>query len=241
MKKSRKVRLSITAPCSEDWNNMSLVSDGRFCNSCNKVVIDFTRYSDDELYRFFSSSKANGTCGRLLSTQLEPNKVQGSGFRIAVGAVFGLVFSSWFLNTTAAVKSKNEAFEQMQPSFKKAKDHVVLTDTIGVIKGKVIDDEAKMPLPGVTVKINRLNLVVSTDAEGGFVLSSELLAIYDTIEFNYPGYKVEKINLGQINLRKEVMVEMKFDPSSLGEVIVVAGGVQRVTLWWKVKRFFGFN
>lgn len=241
MKKSRKVRLSIATPCAEDWNNMMMVSDGRFCNSCNKVVIDFTGYSDDELYRFFSSSKANGTCGRLLSTQLEANKVQRPGLRVAISAMAGLVFSSWFLSATAAVKSKNDGFEQTQPSFKKAENSVLSSDSIKVIRGKVIDKEDRMPVPAVTVKINRINAIVTTDVNGLFVISSDSIDVNDTIEFSYIGYKLEKLCLNQVNSPKELIVEMKYDTDMLGDVIVVAGGVQRITFWGRMKRFLGLN
>ena len=44
-----KNNYSIPNPCSEDWNTMTPDDNGRFCGSCQKVVIDFTTYSTHEI------------------------------------------------------------------------------------------------------------------------------------------------------------------------------------------------
>ncbi|MGN6402148.1 MAG: carboxypeptidase-like regulatory domain-containing protein [Flavisolibacter sp.] len=65
----KKINLSIPKPCHENWNQMTQVEKGRFCNSCQKVVVDFTTMSDRELAAFFK--KYSGSlCGRFQQEQL---------------------------------------------------------------------------------------------------------------------------------------------------------------------------
>src|ERR671910_280849 len=64
------LHLQIPKPCHEDWNSMNLVAQGRFCNSCQKTVTDFTQMSDAQLIAFFKKPKQS-TCGRFTQEQLE--------------------------------------------------------------------------------------------------------------------------------------------------------------------------
>jgi hypothetical protein len=59
--------------CSANWNEMLPTSCGRFCESCNKTVIDFTAHSTQDIDAYF---KANpGTCGRFRLEQVERDKI----------------------------------------------------------------------------------------------------------------------------------------------------------------------
>ena len=64
-------KISVKAPCHEDWGGMSNTNDGRFCSSCEKEVIDFTKLSDDEVIAYIQKNAKHGGCGRFLNTQLE--------------------------------------------------------------------------------------------------------------------------------------------------------------------------
>ena len=66
----KKFQLSIPSPCHEDWSKMSGVEKGRFCNSCQKTVVDFTHMSDREIATFFKKP-AGSMCGRLHADQLD--------------------------------------------------------------------------------------------------------------------------------------------------------------------------
>lgn len=66
-----KQKLSVTKPCNKIWEEMKPTEEGRFCNSCEKSVIDFTRMTDLEITDFFIQRKSGSTCGRFYNTQLE--------------------------------------------------------------------------------------------------------------------------------------------------------------------------
>jgi hypothetical protein len=65
----KKINLSIPNPCHENWAQMTLSEKGRFCNSCQKSVIDFTAMSDRELVKFFKKP-VDKVCGRFQPDQL---------------------------------------------------------------------------------------------------------------------------------------------------------------------------
>jgi hypothetical protein len=66
--------LKIDEPCNENWEVMSAVQKGRFCNVCSKDVIDFTKFTDDEIVEYFqrrSDIKSEKICGRFKASQIE--------------------------------------------------------------------------------------------------------------------------------------------------------------------------
>lgn len=62
--------LSIPEPCHEDWNAMTPQDQGRHCSACQKVVVDFTLMSDQEVLHYFKQ-KAENVCGRFAPHQLD--------------------------------------------------------------------------------------------------------------------------------------------------------------------------
>lgn len=67
---SKKFKLFIPKPCHEDWNNMTHSEKGKFCSSCQKQVIDFSTFSDQQLLTYFKLP-ISSVCGRLDSGQLQ--------------------------------------------------------------------------------------------------------------------------------------------------------------------------
>jgi hypothetical protein len=67
----QKIKISLPEPCHENWNNMTASSQGRFCNTCAKSVIDFSSMTDAEVLNYFSLVKDDNICGRVSPDQLE--------------------------------------------------------------------------------------------------------------------------------------------------------------------------
>ena len=69
MKKQYKV--SIPKPCHEDWSKMTQKEKGRFCGSCSKTVIDFTKKSKEEIQQYLSENFGKRVCGHFNKRQLD--------------------------------------------------------------------------------------------------------------------------------------------------------------------------
>lgn len=44
-----KFKIQISNPCHEEWEGMQTNLNGKFCDSCQKTVTDFTRFTDAAL------------------------------------------------------------------------------------------------------------------------------------------------------------------------------------------------
>ncbi len=66
--KKKGLQIKIAEPCHENWAAMSPNEKGRFCDSCQKTVVDFTRMSDSAIFRFMETTTAS-VCGRMTNDQ----------------------------------------------------------------------------------------------------------------------------------------------------------------------------
>lgn len=46
-------------------------AEGKFCSSCEKVVVDFSKMSDAKIHEYFLAYKDQKTCGRFLQSQVD--------------------------------------------------------------------------------------------------------------------------------------------------------------------------
>lgn len=170
---SVSIAIQIPAPCHENWNEMSPETQGRFCNSCQKTVIDFTQCSDEEILAKMQTEK--GLCGRFNAKQL--NRQLTSRASIAHTAMATAVLSIMTLSANGV-----QAQESNQERIHKIVGEPVAVQQIR-IKGQVKLTD------GITkkVKITRQNnKVVYTDEKGRFDLQ-----FYpgEKIVFSHPEYE----------------------------------------------------
>jgi len=62
--------IAIPNPCHENWNHMTPEAKGRYCNSCAKTVIDFTKMDTYKIQNFIFDNQENRICGHFNQTQL---------------------------------------------------------------------------------------------------------------------------------------------------------------------------
>ncbi|HEX9601479.1 MAG TPA: SusC/RagA family TonB-linked outer membrane protein, partial [Mariniflexile sp.] len=91
-----------------------------------------------------------------------------------------------------------------------------------IIKGTVISEEDKSPIPGVNVLVKGTNIGAVTDFDGEFVI--EVPNSNATLAFSYIGFKtIERKVTGST----EIQITMALDQTSLEEVVVVGYGKQK--------------
>lgn len=92
------LRINIPQPCDADWQQMIPDSDGRYCSHCQKRVIDFTSWSDEQLYRFFAT-KTKNVCGSFYESQINRPiallaQPQSRFYRMAMTLGLTLIFTN---------------------------------------------------------------------------------------------------------------------------------------------------
>ncbi|MFN5346491.1 MAG: hypothetical protein ACK5B3_04645 [Bacteroidota bacterium] len=65
-------QIIITNPCDKDWNSMQVNNQGKFCDSCNKTVIDFSTWEVEEI-KDYLKSKNHQVCGHFNALQVASN------------------------------------------------------------------------------------------------------------------------------------------------------------------------
>lgn len=144
---SRKVKMiSIPDPCNENWDEMTPVEKGRYCDSCEKVVHDVTNFSDDRLSNLLTT-KPN-VCVQVSSSQVGRELVvqkEGSGLLSRAAVVLGLISLTIAGNTTAQRKLMGApVYHQTESETVKNQDS---SDV--VLQGDVRVDKIEVELKGV--------------------------------------------------------------------------------------------
>ncbi len=66
-----KLKATIPNPCSENWNQMKIGVRSRFCDNCQKNVMDFTSINRHEILEYLLMNRNSRVCGRILPNQLD--------------------------------------------------------------------------------------------------------------------------------------------------------------------------
>ena len=196
----KKFTLEIANPCTENFDKMVPNSNGSFCNSCAKNVIDFSNKTNSEIARIILESKGKNICARLKTTQLENefeyNEISKvNNFKYAAIAVSILL--------TSSVVAQEKVPVETEISVQKPTTHIVgkiaFSQTIEeeisiIIKGKLLDARTNKPLadrtyPNLTLTINNSPNSIEINPKTGefsipLIVSKENKALMITIVSN---------------------------------------------------------
>ena len=64
------MKITIPEPCDQKWSEMQACGSNRFCNKCEKQIIDFTYYSDAALIKVIEENEGR-ICGKFTKDQLD--------------------------------------------------------------------------------------------------------------------------------------------------------------------------
>lgn len=65
------IKARIETQCNQDWNQMKIGLNSRFCDHCDKNVIDFTNKTKQEVLEYLISNFDSKTCGRIQRNKLD--------------------------------------------------------------------------------------------------------------------------------------------------------------------------
>jgi len=221
-----KFQIDIPKPCHENWNKMNPVEQGRFCNSCQKAVVDFTGMSDSQLVAFFKKLSTGSVCGRFENDQLG-REILIPGKRMP--------WLKYFLNLLIpAFLISNKARSQGEPrvvgdtilveSKKVLRDENgnFREEKIGLkkIKGRVTDENG-LGIPGASVIIKGTQTGVATDENGNYKIDLSGLDSNAILSFSAVGFIYSEVSINRIKPNNDYV--LKLTPMMTGAVVVVSG------------------
>jgi len=164
--------LSVPAPCSQSWDAMTPAAHGRHCAACEKVVVDFTRFTDAELLVWLHQQAGKPACGRFRADQLgraltpvvAPRPRSWRAWLAAAVAV-------WGLREAAATPVKAQASTEQRQREGKPISMADHGQKPVVIRGVVTDSVSHEVLPAVTILLAGTNVAAATDVNGQFELA----------------------------------------------------------------------
>ncbi len=186
---------------------MAPADKGRFCGSCQKNVIDFTRSSDREIAAYFKQN--DNVCGRFNNSQLGRDLIapsEKSPFWPVAAAVLT------FMSLTTAVRAQTGICTEQQLIVEDG-----ITGKAGpvtkTISGKVTGPEG--PLQCVAVAYEGSGIPVLTDSDGGYSIEA---MPGQMLVFSYKDFIIQK---NDVDIDTEV-IDVIFEEEMLDEVVVCA-------------------
>lgn len=234
-------KIKIDNPCAEKWAKMSVNAKGRFCDSCQQSVVDFTRYSDVNLKTWFIENQGKA-CGRFKPEQidrliLDETRFSIKRFRPSLVAASLIAFLS-FPKLSSAQITKPTTIQTDDLQRKNHSNGIVLSDSAKIIKGRVIDKDDKTPLPGVVLRLGNDLVATSTNAKGEFEL--KLPPNVTENKFNllasYIGYKNSNSSINFKN-ETELNIELCASMDVLGGAEIYY--VRSPSIWDRLRQVFG--
>ena len=225
---SKKFQLQIPEPCHEDWDKMTPGDKGRFCDSCQKTVHDFTGMSDAQLIAFFKKPSTGSVCGRFYNDQLERD-FETPRKRLPWLKYFFQFAIPVFLTTMKTHAQGKPVFKEnlavdsvISTCSKSSEDEYILGNLMPskYLSGQVIDEQGK-GIPYASVFIKGTTNGTSCDSIGFFKLSIPSLQKKVILMASCVGYSEKE---RQINLKKINSTEIRLSTNATlnGEVVVTA-------------------
>lgn len=237
-------KITIPSPCREDWTGMELNDKGRFCGKCAKSVVDFSRFTEQQLQDYLEKNRHSPICGRIPISKLNkplylrPVKQRYSGWWIWAA----LTGSS--LSLQAQVESEMVQFAEQNKDIELF-DSVINDTSFIHVKGFIADQKSQERLPFATIKAFHNTIQCFTDLNGEFDLKIPAdLKPNESIDvtITYVGYQTKRLDFvySELIAKQNSTIQLELDMLEISMVGMVI--YQRPSwhkrVWYRVKRIF---
>lgn len=158
------MRINITNPCPENWDNMQDSKEGKFCEICSKCLIDFTEKTDHEIKEIIDHTNGKRVCGKIASKSFS---------KVAVGMILmtNLTFAQLQINESV----KSSTLQTLQDATK--------------VSGRLISEKNQKVIVGAEVIfIKKEQLIKTITNENGYfsiLVPNDLLADKNLLYINF--------------------------------------------------------
>jgi hypothetical protein len=237
-------QITIPNPCREDWTGMELTESGRFCGKCEKSVMDFSLFSDEQLLNYLEQHRHSPICGRIpiskLNKSLEyfPVKQRYSGWwLLSVLAGSGVTLNAQVEPEKVQLADQNTDIE--------LSDSVICDTSFIHVRGFLEDHLTFERLPFAIIEAYGKRVKTFTDVNGEFELKIPAnLKQYENFDLtiSYVGYQTKRFDYtyAQLNAMQGSALQLQLDLAEntiIGEVICIRAPWHK-RVWYKVKRIF---
>jgi hypothetical protein len=223
------MKITIPEPCDQKWSEMQACGSNRFCNKCEKQIIDFTYYSDAALTKVI---KENGgrICGKFTKDQLDRELISSFKKQSFISNFSAHWLGLWLFLTSPFSSIKAQTPIEVTPELKTTK-----VDTNQFFISGTVVNQNNEPVQDIKVKLVELGLITRSDFNGKFkfVFVNNATANY-SLEFNGTAVSKElegfspddtlRINNVQANtsdIKLEILSKKISEIELKGEIIVV--------------------
>ena len=220
--KPKNIKYQIADPCHADWNQMTPETNGRFCGSCAKSVVDFTQMPDFSIVNYLEKHKDEKVCGRFTKPQLDRVYQLNQAVSAPVFDLRALVLGL-ALTTFSAIHS----FAQTEPQ-EPVRIDTMMQQPEPMVMGKIamnyFDHTKEKKESGtvsnlqsdfrkvtVALKTNEGKVLktIKPDAKGKFELDLDWKLKPYFIEVSGEGYETEYLNLSSVSSLNNLHITLR--------------------------------
>jgi len=224
---SEKTQLLIYNPCHEQWGAMEPNTEGRFCGSCQKTVVDFTTMSDPELLAWFAGGRRN-ICGRLTEEQLNRDLVPARAPKKKVWMVWWQFLVAGLLVSSEASSQVKPPKESVSQSYEGAGRKPSVIGKMAVQRQdqviRVIDSATQKSIPGASLQVDDDPKFFIADSTGKVTIPYHRIVRALALKVSSIGYAHAVIPVEGDWTGAEKVVQLSSLPETLPAVSVLGYG-----------------
>ena len=230
MKQTVPFTLHIPKPCSENWNQMTPDEKGRSCKHCQKIVVDFSAMSDQQMVDYFANTSGK-TCGRFLPEQLNRITAVPASNRKPFISIAAMLAALYMFLPAAKATHRPLTEQGIKPapdtSHKAGKPERLYK----VISG-IVTDDSNVALPGAVLKLKGTNTATVSDNNGQFRLNLPENLTDKSIKLvvTFIGYDAKEMKLSLTRPHEEIRIKLVASAMIFGEVAVI----KEPSIWQKL-------
>lgn len=220
-KKPTSIRIQIPEPCSQSFEEMHPLPGGRYCDRCEKTVVDFTNLSDGEIVRIYQKRQGR-VCGVFRNDQLNRSMPlpmtfeKRNNWKAVAAFASALLFGNMAAGQSETANSKLTKEEMFMLGMK----FQPLSD-LQTIKGKVLGQNGE-PLIGANILIEPGKGTVS-DIDGTFNLEISQNITSQKLTISYTGFETQEILWEKDKYNNEGLEIVMNEGTILLQQVVVTG------------------
>lgn len=211
------IALRLDEPCSQEWSNMTPSEQGRYCDSCQKQVIDFTQLTDNEILQIIAANP-NGFCGQFRETQLNrtivESKLNGGSARLN-SLVAGIMVAAGAGTLSAQSTSTPPVQQEVVIDEKHPTGPVCLRQTQNDTSARIVnltitDDASGVPIANALIFVPGTKFGVTTDSTGKAVLTVPYSIEQDSLNLvvQSSGHETKRISVSTASPEQSLIVSL---------------------------------